>query len=145
MKAILYVGAVLMTGASIYGFVDLSKASKSKDVSNMYKDDGKETAREELKKAVPEEKSTTIEPKKELTVKSARTRKAAVRKDQPATATPITTLEKPGKLPVLLEKPEAIDVSGKLSIKENTNGNRMKDAKKKKKINTKMYSRARVG
>jgi hypothetical protein len=36
MKSILYVGAALMIGASIYGFVDYKKSSKQKGFSKMY-------------------------------------------------------------------------------------------------------------
>ena len=36
MKTILYVGATLMIGASIYGFVDYKKTSRSKEFKKMY-------------------------------------------------------------------------------------------------------------
>jgi len=36
MKSILYVGATLMIGASIYGFVDYSKTRNKKEFKNMY-------------------------------------------------------------------------------------------------------------
>lgn len=36
MKSILYVGATLMIGASIYGFVDYQKTSHKKEFNNMY-------------------------------------------------------------------------------------------------------------
>lgn len=36
MKSILYIGAVLMTGACIYGFVDYKKASNSKEFKSLY-------------------------------------------------------------------------------------------------------------
>jgi hypothetical protein len=36
MKSILYVGATLMIGASIYGFVDYKRTSQSKQFKNMY-------------------------------------------------------------------------------------------------------------
>ena len=37
MKSILYVGATLMIGASIYGFVDYKKASRQNEFTKMYK------------------------------------------------------------------------------------------------------------
>jgi hypothetical protein len=37
MKSILYVGATLMIGACIYGFVDYKKTSSRKEFINMYK------------------------------------------------------------------------------------------------------------
>lgn len=36
MKSILYVGATLMIGASIYGFIDYRKTSRNKQFSSMY-------------------------------------------------------------------------------------------------------------
>ncbi len=36
MKSILYVGATLMIGASIYGFVDYKQTSQKKEFTNMY-------------------------------------------------------------------------------------------------------------
>jgi hypothetical protein len=38
MKSILYVGATLMIGASIYGFVDYKKASHEKKFTGMYEE-----------------------------------------------------------------------------------------------------------
>ena len=36
MKSILYVGAALMIGASIYGFIDYKKASHKEEFTAMY-------------------------------------------------------------------------------------------------------------
>src|SRR5688572_13218215 len=36
MKSILYLGAALMIGASIYGFVDYKKTNRNKEFKNMY-------------------------------------------------------------------------------------------------------------
>ena len=41
MKTILYIGATLMIGACIYGFVDYKKTSRNKEFTKMY--DSKET------------------------------------------------------------------------------------------------------
>ena len=41
MKSILYVGATLMIGASIYGFVDYKKTSHKKEFTTMYNDNKK--------------------------------------------------------------------------------------------------------
>lgn len=64
MKSILYVGATLMIGASIYGFVDYKKTSQKKEFSTMYG--------EEKKKAVvviADNKTTEPIMKKEITSK----------------------------------------------------------------------------
>ncbi|MEI9944086.1 MAG: hypothetical protein WDN26_07650 [Chitinophagaceae bacterium] len=39
MKSILYVGAVFMVGASIYGFVDYKKTSRSKEFKALYQEE----------------------------------------------------------------------------------------------------------
>ena len=59
MKSILYVGATLMLGASIYGFVDYQQTSHKKEFNNMYK------TREvnEPAKVITEKKVSIAEPK----------------------------------------------------------------------------------
>ena len=57
MKSILYVGATLMIGASIYGFVDYKNTSQQKEFTEMY---------EEEKKIVPAVEDEVITPGKEL-------------------------------------------------------------------------------
>jgi len=44
MKSILYVGATLMIGASIYGFVDYKKNNHKKEFTRMYEMEKKESA-----------------------------------------------------------------------------------------------------
>ncbi len=53
MKSILYVGATLMIGASIYGFVDYNKTRNKKEFKNMYVD--KETTQ-----SIVEEKLSAV-------------------------------------------------------------------------------------
>lgn len=38
MKSILYIGATIMIGASIYGFVDYQKTSRNREFKKMYTD-----------------------------------------------------------------------------------------------------------
>ena len=47
MKSILYVGAALMIGASIYGFVDYKKTSHKKEFIRMYEDQPSVTVADE--------------------------------------------------------------------------------------------------
>jgi hypothetical protein len=54
MKSILYVGAALMAGASIYGFIDYRKTSRNGDLDRMYK------AEEISQPLVTEEKTTPV-------------------------------------------------------------------------------------
>lgn len=46
MKSILYIGAVLMTGACIYGFVDYRKASNRKEFKSLYRTEAASTKTE---------------------------------------------------------------------------------------------------
>lgn len=64
MKSVLYVGATLMIGASIYGFVDYQKTSHKKEFNNMYKE--KEVVEPSK---VANEKTAVVANKKEEPVK----------------------------------------------------------------------------
>lgn len=44
MKSILYAGAALMIGASIYGFVDYKKTSHKKEFNSMYEEEKRKSA-----------------------------------------------------------------------------------------------------
>jgi hypothetical protein len=83
MKTILYTGAFLMIGASIYGFIDYKKAENNQQFKTMY-----EEVMPVLEEATPMENITiddnkTLEPKKEVVlkkIKSAVTNKKAIKK-----------------------------------------------------------------
>ncbi len=68
MKSILYVGATLMIGASIYGFVDYQQTSHKKEFTSMYKE-------QEVKEPVEvvAEKTAVVPGKKEITAKEEKT------------------------------------------------------------------------
>ena len=51
MKSMLYIGATLMIGACIYGFVDFKKANHNKEFRSLYND--RETKKTEEQVAVP--------------------------------------------------------------------------------------------
>ena len=57
MKSILYVGATLMIGASIYGFVDYNKTRNKKEFKDMYVD-------KEVAQPVVEKKLSAVNPEK---------------------------------------------------------------------------------
>lgn len=66
MKSILYAGAALMIGASIYGFVDYSQASNKKEFNDMY-------TVEKEKPAVATLKTGTDQPTKQAIRKEDKT------------------------------------------------------------------------
>lgn len=113
MKSILYAGAALMIGASIYGFVDYSQASNKKEFNNMY------TAEKE-KPAVATLKTGTDQPTKQ-----------AIRKED-------KTGEKKNVTPVNI-KAKKEDKSEKYADEKKKE---YKVKKGKRKLSTKLFSRA---
>ncbi|MBL7730328.1 MAG: hypothetical protein JNM88_04055 [Chitinophagaceae bacterium] len=89
MKSILYVGATLMIGASIYGFVDYKQTKDKKEFKRMYTEspaeeptlvDAKESVvppadKKEIKETKKMVASNTSDGKKKTTVKTARKKK----------------------------------------------------------------------
>jgi len=78
MKSILYVGATLMIGASIYGFVDFKKTNRNKEFTTLY--ESKETVDPDLtSKKYPDEtakKEVISKEKAEVTDKKTATKTA---------------------------------------------------------------------
>lgn len=75
MKSILIVGAFLMSGAAVYGFVDYSKVKNDKKFRSLYSDGGEETKPDfniasvgilQLVKGTQEKKAVVKEMKEEL-------------------------------------------------------------------------------
>lgn len=76
MKSILYVGATLMIGASIYGFVDYKQTHQKKAFQDMYKEEKKAVAvtPAEEKTVIAEEKiSTPVVKEKKVIYKKVKT------------------------------------------------------------------------
>ncbi|MBI5859035.1 MAG: hypothetical protein HZB42_15485 [Sphingobacteriales bacterium] len=74
MKPILYAGAALMIGATIYGFVDYEKTKQKKEFSKMYTDEAN-------RKAVNADVKTATD--KTVTVNTAEVKKAEITTDKP--------------------------------------------------------------
>jgi len=66
MKSILYVGATLMIGASIYGFVDYKKTSHRNEFKKMYESN-------EVNVTEPVKSTTVTQPAEVTTVSSTKT------------------------------------------------------------------------
>lgn len=112
MKSILYVGATLMIGASIYGFVDYKKTSKEKEFNSLYN---------ETKTPAPVVDDDAIIPAVVIE-NPVEEKKQAELKDEPAAINAVTVQEKEKKA-----------VSTKPVVKK---------AKKKKKLDHRIFSRA---
>jgi hypothetical protein len=86
MKAILYAGVVLMTGASIYGFVNYRQTSHQKAFKNMYKEESPAEKTTEIlpvskttngvSKITGEEKMEAVNNTTEIPVRSSRSRRS---------------------------------------------------------------------
>lgn len=139
MKSILYVGATLMIGASIYGFVDYSKTRNNKEFNNMYAE------KEKADPAVsPDGNLTNNAESKEVAVKEKNrgVKKKAVNNDIATEAdeviekiTPIAEDEKKFTKEIKIENTEVTVVP----VKEDVSEKIVK--KKKRKLNTKLFSR----
>ena len=144
MKAILYIGAVLMTGASVYGFVDYKKSSRNKDFTRLYEEKQEATTAPENKNIRQDSKVVTEKKEVEKPVAPFPPQKTKnpSRALKPVVVTPEIKMTEPEKVPAVLEKPEEPLAPETAVIKENSNANKIATAKTKKRINRKMFSRA---
>jgi hypothetical protein len=85
MKTMLYIGAALMIGASIYGFVDYEKARHKKEFNNLYKETEVKQPVTDVKndkmqgiieKTAPEKKSTALNENKTAPAEKKEMKKA---------------------------------------------------------------------
>ena len=139
MKSILYVGATLMIGASIYGFVDYKETSQKDEFTGMYTE---EKIKPDVKVvtdvvAQPEKKSETVLTKKEPVKKAVSKKKVAMKEEplpaiHPIAEDALLTISEPGEIEtVSVDETIAAD---KAPVK----------VKKRKKINSKIFSRAPI-
>lgn len=131
MKSILYVGATLMIGASIYGFVDYKKTSQHKTFTGMY--DPNELKEPVVIKTNP---APVIEEKTEPQFAS----KNDIVKTEPMKEEVLTNKT---KIEVISAEKIETDpvVTETASLKDNGTTERYKKAKKRK-LNVKSFSRA---
>ncbi|HQU56656.1 MAG TPA: hypothetical protein PLG88_04460 [Chitinophagaceae bacterium] len=135
MKSILYVGAALMIGASIYGFVDYTQTKQKKEFKKMYSEKEKPVPvilkKQELTTPVVQKEVVTTSYAKEapitLTKKTVETKSSKMSAVTTTKKAEIKTNDNPVKEVVKKEQPPKV----KLEIK-----------KKKRKISAKIFSRA---
>ena len=134
MKSILYAGAALMIGASIYGFVDYKQTHKKKEFKEMYA---------EKKTEAPVAVAATDEPvtSKEIAVKEKT--KPAVRKKAVAAmekeADPVQPVADEDKL--VTEK-KAFGNEPVVTVEPAEESSALKTVKKKRKLKKEFFSRA---
>ena len=128
MKSILYVGATLMIGAGIYGFVDYKKTNHSKELVKMY--NSKETS--ESVSNIKHIENTTEKKAPEIKEKAV-VKKLIPQKDEIIEGKMINEEPTITKDETVLEK-KMSDVSLNEAVSKND--------KRTKKINYKLFSRA---
>jgi len=136
MKSILYVGASLMIGASIYGFVDYQQTSHKKEFTSMYAEEKKT----EPVEVVSAEKKDVITPvtKTEIVAKN---KKAVAKKQTIKKEEDFVAIEPIDEKDILLtDVPENIEETT-VTIKPSEENTIVKKSKKKK-FSTKLFSRA---
>ncbi|MBL0336381.1 MAG: hypothetical protein IPP73_14015 [Chitinophagaceae bacterium] len=80
MKSILYIGATIMIGASIYGFVDYQKTSRNREFKKMYTEPVAKEPVVSDNKTVTTEISTNETEKKVVNTNTGEEKKTAVAK-----------------------------------------------------------------
>jgi len=132
MKTILYVGATLMIGASIYGFVDYKKTSRNKEFTKMY--ESKETepviTNNKIKEVVTKSEVKTNE--KTVAVKKESNKKNVVVEEKAVTKKEMQPMET-----IIAEKVKTDPV-----LKESSAASTEKPVKTQKRFSTKLFSRA---
>lgn len=137
MKSILYVGATLMIGASIYGFVDYKQTQNKKEFKEMYVEEKRNIP---VPVIAEEDKVTEPAVKKEIVnIKKAKTSKRVTAKEEEIfpVIEPIAEDEMVDIKEVKVIEKSSVDVTP--SKDSNTE---KKVVKKKKRISSKIFSRA---
>ena len=129
MKTILYVGATLMIGASIYGFVDYKKTSRSKEFTKMY--DSKET-----EPVITNDKIKEVVTKPEIKKEKIEASKKGLTKKNEVVEEKTTKIEMKPMETIIAEK-----VATDRQLKENSAVSNEKPETKKR-FSTKLFSRA---
>jgi hypothetical protein len=133
MKSILYVGATLMIGASIYGFVDYKQTSQKKEFSNMYIEE-KENDQQVFATEEKKEPATV----NEVTTKKSKTQVKKVIVPKEETIAPIKPIAEDEEITVTERKEIG---KSSVDIKVAKDNNIEKKISKKRKFNTKLFSR----
>jgi hypothetical protein len=140
MKSILYVGATLMIGASIYGFVDYKQTQGKKEFKEMYAEE-KATVVIDEKKVTETEPVVTKDPvsfKNVSNNKKAVTKKQAVGKEEEDVITSIKPISDDEAVTTSeIKEIEKTNVDVKASKESGTE----KKVVKKRKLSTKLFSR----
>ncbi|MCY7311445.1 MAG: hypothetical protein LH619_11755 [Chitinophagaceae bacterium] len=140
MKSILYVGATLMIGASIYGFVDYKQTHGKKEFKEMYAEEKETDIMDEEKVTEPElyVKEEPVIFKNVSNNKKAVVKKQAVNKEDEEIVTSIKPIGDDEAIATsVIKEIEKANVEVKISTESGTE----KKVVKKRKLSTKLFSR----
>ena len=141
MKSILYVGATLMIGASIYGFVDYKQTHRKKEFKEMYIADVSTTPADvtnETKINEPVEKKDIVVTNKKTSSK----KQSITKKEKDEEVKGIKAIS--DDLKITSKQTNNIgDATVSVKAAENPDTEK-KVVKKKKKLNSKLFSRAPI-
>ena len=141
MKSILYVGATLMIGASVYGFVDYKQTQNKKEFKEMYVE---QTETVPLV-TISEEKTTTPVVKKSLPSEKKEinsNKKRVVAKNQVVIEDgPIVTIRPIAEDEMITTKELKEVETPSVNIKTSKDSGVEKKVTKKRKLSTKLFSR----
>lgn len=129
MKSILYAGAALMIGASIYGFVDYKKTSHKKQFTDMYKDVKENKPAPFVREtSIVAERGVLKNDEKKVINKTTVTEKTALRNQKEVSKEKMIPAEK-----IVLTNDEPEETGSKEKVKIH-----------RKKISPKIFSRAPI-
>ena len=140
MKSILYVGATLMIGASIYGFVDYKQTQGKKEFKEMYAEEKEPVIMDEEKVTEPElyVKEEPVSFKNVSNNKKAVVKKQAVNKEDEEVIISIKPIGDDEAVATnAIKEIEKANVDVKTSKESGTE----KKVVKKRKLSTKLFSR----
>ena len=140
MKSILYVGATLMIGASIYGFVDYKQTQGKKEFKEMYAEEKEPVIMDEKKVTEPElyVKEEPVSFKNVSNNKKAVVKKQAVNKEDEEVIISIKPIGDDEAVATnAIKEIEKANVDVKTSKESGTE----KKVVKKRKLSTKLFSR----
>jgi hypothetical protein len=135
MKSILYVGATLMIGASIYGFVDYKQTSRKKEFTSMYEENKKApVVSDDVKVTEPVNTKDVVASDKEPVVK-----KQVLGNKEEATIAVVKPIAEEER--IAAKETKEIGKTT-VAIKASKESSVAKKVKKKKKLDHRIFSRA---
>ncbi len=134
MKSILYAGAALMIGASIYGFVDYKQTHKKKEFREMYSE---KKAADPVISVTPDEPAPVPDG-----IADTKTKPVAVKKKAAAKETAVDPIQPVAEDDKMTVEKKDIANEPAVSVEPSEESSALKTVKKKRKVRKEFFSRA---